>query len=287
MRIAKSIDYITLSRVGHGSREFPAMLKNEAIRREEYTGSNAFYEHNWKLENGGTFSMSDDSNQGQRLELPGGALRSIREIITEDELLINVAMSGMRATRLDFAIDVLGSKHSPLDCITEYNNGRMQSKARTAHKYDELSGDGLTMYVGSKSSDRRLRIYDKSAEMGLLGEAWTRVELQTRKQRANSLMNDMLSQGIHSVGTQAIIEYVDFPSLEWWCDAMGNDANVHISELPRSKPAFQKWLETQVLPACRKRIGTNEEFIVHEFLAQLTTMASCVTSDTGTSDKRG
>jgi hypothetical protein len=133
--------------------------------------------------------------------------------------LVDLLTVGDVVTRLDIAIDCIGSGFTCAEiwgylqrgCFLSVSSdirqcegllsrgGRIERAARDQGKWSgssslrELpnsrlqktrSNSGHTIYVGSASSDRMVRIYDKGAEQGT-GTDWLRFEVQLRRQSAN------------------------------------------------------------------------------------------------------
>lgn len=104
-------------------------------------------------------------------------------------------------TRIDFAFDLLNYRSDFLkQCISWCDNtenhtatGRLRMMSGQPMCYDVRGGAVKTLYLGSPTSDRRLRVYDKKHEQGNLlhksdfpdCDSWVRVEWQLRNTKAN------------------------------------------------------------------------------------------------------
>lgn len=74
-------------------------------------------------------------------------------------------------TRMDFAVDY----RLPLRAL------EVEYKAGVSRQYHTgRNGELETLYCGSRSSDYRLRLYDKAVEQGVSGIDWSRLEAQMR-----------------------------------------------------------------------------------------------------------
>jgi len=122
-----------------------------------------------------------------------------------------------RVTRIDVCVDV---QRGSLDfdvMDAELVGKQARTKADVAHRFRALNGAGDTIYVGAASSQKRLRIYDKSAEQQLSDMEWTRIELQCRKPVANVLRREIVTRpGDESVIPGAIRGFCDFPEYGTW-----------------------------------------------------------------------
>lgn len=112
------------------------------------------------------------------------------------ELLTRVDRLG-HVTRLDLAIDNVNDIFFSLDDLVDILKAQQfVSKFRSWRDLSEYttSGDvkGHTLYLGSRTSDIMLRVYDKQAEQGV-GFPWVRWELELKDQRASQALALMLS----------------------------------------------------------------------------------------------
>jgi hypothetical protein len=127
-----------------------------------------------------------------RLSLPGSALALFREGGGDvGSLVITLGEAGGRCSRVDFAFDWPTEASLVIERVASrivaghYTSRWRLENARSCIRISSVLGQGETLYLGSKNSDTRLRIYDKAAEQGE-DEARLRVELQVRKERADA-----------------------------------------------------------------------------------------------------
>lgn len=100
-----------------------------------------------------------------------------------------------RMTRLDIAFDdrtgVLDMQRMKHDRdVANYRSLLSYTAEHRSHKENIM---GMSLYFGAKSSCTNIRIYDKDAEQGGLGEHWIRVELQLRDTYADTVVKSGLS----------------------------------------------------------------------------------------------
>jgi len=95
-----------------------------------------------------------------------------------------------KPTRLDLAIDVLDTE---IDIESLAAAPRVKNAPGSARKWSVVRGHdkGCTVYVGSRKSDKFLRIYDKAAEQGIEGRSWTRFELELKGDAARAAAKQM------------------------------------------------------------------------------------------------
>jgi hypothetical protein len=104
--------------------------------------------------------------------------------------------AGMRATRLDLALDVKTDDLFPEDlhCWSLI----AQRKATFIETHENRERKGFTLYVGSRKSERFLRVYDKSAESNLSVPNVTRFELELKGSVARHVFRMVEEYGLSS-----------------------------------------------------------------------------------------
>lgn len=88
-----------------------------------------------------------------------------------------------RITRIDLAHDCFNGEVSLDDVANWYDSGLF--RANTRGKYPKMkilsdcgSGDGSTIYIGSRESGKMLRAYEKGKQLGDPDSEWVRIELE-------------------------------------------------------------------------------------------------------------
>jgi len=121
---------------------------------------------------------------GVHLALSGRALKSLAEGGQSATAMLDwVIKQDGKITRLDLAIDAFEVEINPLKLAA---CPRVALDPGTARKWSsvESANGGKTAYIGSRKSERFLRVYDKAAEQGRQGELWTRFEIELKGQSA-------------------------------------------------------------------------------------------------------
>ena len=118
-------------------------------------------------------------------------------------------------TRLDLAFD----DHTGILDIyrirddVEHRNYTSKSKFAQYTWSDDQNDDiqGLSVTVGSNSSDIKIRIYDKAAERGFKDRHWIRVELQLRDDRSTAAASELIaSMHIGNTVRGILANYLNF-----------------------------------------------------------------------------
>lgn len=183
--------------------------------------------------------------------------RTIQQGYDADRLLAHVMTLEGTLTRLDFAVDVKGYGAIQHDIFNECDSGQAQTMAQSwgafvgRKKKDGKIYPSGTVYVGSPTSQRLLRVYDKGAERGT-GEDWTRIELVSRKSLSHSLARAMVSHGVGKAGRTALRKFYT-SQVEWYREAVESDT-VYIAPLQQHETSRQRWLIRQVLPILEREL---------------------------------
>jgi len=119
--------------------------------------------------------------QGVHAVFTGATLRRYEAEGLQWEDLFRLADKyGGRTSRVDLAFDVRNSALTPSN-LCQPNLRAYKGKGRTPRFNTLLGGDGSwTLYIGSRSSDKMLRIYDKAKEQGDYDSDYVRIELETK-----------------------------------------------------------------------------------------------------------
>ena len=154
-----------------------------------------------------TAEMKARNDMGVCLNMSGQGCRTFEELSTVDwmSLFEMIDKYHGNVTRLDLAYD----DHMGVIDIHRFVYDIQDENYRSKSKYTEIqwSNDqdkdlhGTTVYIGCKSSDVMIRVYDKAAERGYTDRHWIRIELQLRHDRAASALQQLLQR--ESIGVLA------------------------------------------------------------------------------------
>lgn len=167
--------------------------------------------------------------------------------------IVSIRSSGEKIARIDLAIDI---KKGALDIVglaEMVKAGQLVSQARKSMFISSLDAPGATLYIGSPSSDQRLRIYDKAAEQGMAGIEWTRIELQLRGKRSHIARSMLLTNGGFGFIPTLVRSFADFPQSAEYAVSVGHSSRA-IGAPKRSGSDTRKWLETTVVSSLAKEV---------------------------------
>lgn len=203
------------------------------------------YQRALVLPGNGRLYFAGQPGMGVHVSLPSESLSCLRVGLDY--------FSVASVTRIDIAFDAqIDIRTIDWSCLV--------SRSRDVTRVEKVRGaPGLTVYVGSASSDTRVRVYDKSAEVGL-SDVITRFEWQFRDDRAQAIYNVLMSGG--SV-LPYLLRYLDFrdicstsnvsraPRLSWWASIVGSLRSLPLLpvRVVRTLDDVKNWILRQVAPS--------------------------------------
>lgn len=159
------------------------------------------------------------------------------------ELLRDRVERGEKVTRLDLAVDIdPGHVHSVYEAFLA---DEVSTASRKVALMRSQSGD--TVYIGSRTSGRFVRVYDKSGQMGMQGSL-VRIELEAKGDTANGLAKYLAQEGSWVI-PEVVRATIDCPTLPWWREGF-EDTNARWG-VPKAtaRPDRAAWIDKQVVPA--------------------------------------
>lgn len=201
---------------------------------------------------------SERPEMGYHLILSGAALNHLAGTGQDSlEVLKYIAKMEGRVSRLDLAIDVFDSGLTP-DDLSKRNRKPVKGKGRTP-KYTLVGDaeDGWTIYIGSRSSEKFLRIYHKGLEQNEKDNDWLRIELECKSSFAHylgaQLANATVEQA-YDMASQLTRAMVDFPHQNWQRSL--SSRSVHIALPKKPKTDTLKWLLDVCAPSLARLIAS-------------------------------
>lgn len=197
--------------------------------------------------------------------------------IDTGELINNVQNLHGKATRVDIALDIIGGRAS----VGTFHDALQQGKCFTAAKtWRVMAGSegGHTLYVGSRASERMVRIYDKKAERAaryveVHTDSWIRVECEFKGERAKAFLNACKDNDMTDVMRSHLISAFDFPSNDEYQKALGSGGVfVEPTKTKRKDTQTRHWLMKMVVPVIAREVAQDADFyasILTEITAQV------------------
>jgi hypothetical protein len=191
------------------------------------------------------------ADMGCSVDIPGSGLK----LLDLNSVLESATRPGCRVSRIDLAADIPAAA-SFIALYEEFGRGEANCKARGRRLI--TSDTGQTVYIGSRSSEKYLRIYDKGAQMETNTE-WTRVELECKADFATGIAKYLRTEGLACIPA-VIRDFCDFPYNEWWMKWMTSPAPFEgVPQAEKQTNTF-KWLMETVAPAFVKFDKENPDF---------------------------
>lgn len=209
------------------------------------TAPQRFYQYCYTSQKpeGMTVAASESDTQGIRVTMSGTFLSGI----DQQALAGRVIDQGWHVTRCDIAIDVIGTEHTVMD-IDRQRQEFYEGRPRLRTLVDNPQGS--TLYIGSRQSEKMLRIYDKGMEAKLGRWDWIRYEMEYKGNTARAALA-VVKLGQFGAVIGDIIDFVGVKS--------GITSN-HLADFAHTEgivPVVPErdriaWYESSVIPALDK-----------------------------------
>jgi len=143
------------------------------------------------------------------------------------------------------------------------------AKIYKATKVVNLNEKGTTLYIGAPTSNIRLRVYNKTAESGIVpdgGGEFVRFEFQCRNQYADKAFVAFRNNMVRSFYLMVLKRMVDGYTYKLVESAIRSaEEELFTDNFPSSKddPLSRKkrWLEQSVLPALRRLLVEDKDYV--------------------------
>lgn len=214
------------------------------------------YNKRYELGAGDLLFHTERPEQKVMIDIQGQGCAKYREHgVTDYDMLDYVRNSVARVARIDIALDYYAIG-SPLDIRDAHRQGKTRTSIRNTTEVVERVGGGKvaseTVYFGSSTSDRRVRIYDKRAQMQT-DYPWVRVEATLKSDAALIALNALNSHTLDDAGRAIIRSIVDTSAVQWWVKAM-TGPTIQLEALGRKETDTDKWLLGIVRDSLEKRL---------------------------------
>jgi len=194
---------------------------------------------------------SNRAEMGTHVVFAGSALRKFCERLSWSQIdTLEVACgSGGTVSRLDIAKDAKGGHISLSKIWDEIQTGNRQGTARTFAKM-ESGANAITIYLGSRQSERFARIYDKAKEQGDNIGQWKRYELECKGMVSRALANILRVEPKWGAAFDAVaLAMLDLPDCEDYQNFFTEgEAAVAFPKIERTSDR-EAWIAQQCIPA--------------------------------------
>lgn len=204
----------------------------------------------------GAVVMFDGSTDtmGAHYVYSGQALANLDEVFQDggQHVLRWHMDQGHKCTRIDLAIDVFDDASFLPQIRGKAERNEFSGTARTATIVSSSDGAGLTVYVGSRSSERFVRVYNKAAQTGT-DRPWTRIECEVKGDSARAVGGAVLhpdNGGLALVAQSVIRRVVDFDCKAWQEILSGEQIAIGTPKIEERQT--EAWILGQVAKAVAK-----------------------------------
>lgn len=172
--------------------------------------------------------------------------------IAPESLVTSLFNANFSFSRIDLAIDAKGFNLKPSDATEYIAKKEIKTRAKEYPLWRDAQATGYTQYIGKKSSEIYMRIYDKAAELGVL-EDWTRVEIVVRGKRTQLAAQQI----VRDVDFRSIVKgFANFENWEQWSEIM----EVEAVKLPADRSTSQtlQWLLRSAAPSLAREMAISQ-----------------------------
>lgn len=213
----------------------------------------------------GVTVMVGREDMGCHISIPGSALAAfpggnLAPIMISQALVRQSA----NFARLDVAVDAADSSLDIHALRDAFVNGEAETGVKR-HRLIESDEGGLTLYIGSPTSTRQLRVYNKAAERRHIGDIpttddWIRIELQLRDQHAHTACHMIAAlSDVERIVRTLILQFIDFPTHELWTRIMRGPV-AGIGPSYRKRGNVRKWLLSACAVALARELHIDPAF---------------------------
>lgn len=212
---------------------------------------------------GARYESDGTAQMGTHLTLSGSSLSELRKTQgrSDEDFIRDFAALDGRASRMDLCINIYAGELTPDDFMQAYRKGGLKTSARGANiTSGVLDGiDGETLYVGARSSERYMRIYDKAAEQKIVDQgAWIRLEMEFKRMKARATSNACLQYPVAQVINASFGDYLKWGNEEYNIAIHGPSAK--IDEIGRQDTNRRAWLLNVVTKSLARQLFLEPDF---------------------------
>ena len=257
MSITATIDWITITFKEYDENAKQFLCSHAHAGKNVSTSPRHGYTAAYRDENGVLVMWNNyRPDMGVHIIFGGSSLRGIYEkgSVEPRDILVSAKELGGRVTRLDLAKD---ARLEVVNMEKIWNSLEAGAYKGTARKIAQMRGlnAGHTIYIGSRTSERFIRLYDKAAEQAITGGDWKRLEIELKGQAARAVASRIVSgtslSTCFDMVAQDMIEFID--EREW--EKFFPDGDVPF-DLPKREKVTdrERWILEQVIPAIRNHV---------------------------------
>lgn len=155
-------------------------------------------------------------DMGVNIQFPGRSCAELHSAgVDVLQIVQELSEEQFKFTRLDLAIDLKGVYIDIVALLDCEHSGSANNDPELYVKGRKARG-GATLYVGSRKSEKHLRIYDKAKERKLKNVLWTRLEIELKGRTSTKVAKKLVGMTAKEAGvmTQRMIKGIYNPENE-------------------------------------------------------------------------
>jgi phage replication initiation protein len=208
-------------------------------------------------------NVRPDAEESYFFDLRGSGVRAVEDtpgFVDWRETCRLLMEAGAEFKRVDAVVDNIGGEISFAKVRDAVADGRCLRKGYAWQEISKHTRAGIeqTLYVGARTSDVMLRMYDKGLQLGE-ERSWMRFEFELKRERADQWVRLFVEDG-WDLAYSALRGFIDFrdrvedtnrsrwPVSEWWADLISQSRMVlrSVKEVRRSIERTVAFLKRQV-----------------------------------------
>lgn len=264
MILSKELDWIQMT-FHYQTYPFRVLPQHEMMEIVGF-GKKLFgvYDVCYSTKSGGLIMWNNENeHQGIHVLFAGQTLQTLRQNRFTSNDVLDMARGARNIARLDYAITTSLFTMEQVEQTIDRGN-YSGTTPMNCKIFAGSENGGITYYFGSPKSDKRVVLYDKAKEMGLLSEALSRVELRLRNRYSTQFVDNSVKIPYAILGDNMIKRTVNI-EMKGYSQALDNQANVEFNMLPQKEDGFSSWLNGQVRKAIENRLADRREAIERFF----------------------
>jgi len=168
--------------------------------------------------------------------------------------------SGWKPTRIDLALDLFDSGITVEDVMLSYELEHAMNRQRKTQYIRSSRGD--TFYIGSRQSEKMMRVYDKAGEQALSAD-WVRYELELKGDAAIQVVPHILAEFKRTAMLHVAMLSLPNSNIGVLLENFAQGEPIELRSTPSTKDGHEKWLLGVVANALAKTKVDNHDLYEH------------------------
>lgn len=236
--------------------QLPDVLPEEFFKKMD-SGSRGYKTVYMGLDAIRVYTDPSDETKRYTIEVPGEALEKYVSWQNLQDLFLELTFCKIRwkVSRLDLAFDMQEKSELTPTRLNNYlrDGGTLRCPAERktimfiTPTYTETEGaNGSTLYIGSRTSERFIRIYDR--------RGFTRVEMETKKRKSDHIARELFKRPLDEwteIAKSFLLDYIDFSDHDYWkqfTDGVIRPAKIENNYLNKTLKSTEEWIHKTVSP---------------------------------------